>query len=124
MEKAGDNMLRSKLKDCLRWATIRSERVGRMPPEVTLDDLFQLWVAQKGRCALTDIALQMKGPFGVTIDRIDPRGGYERGNVALVTKRANGAKGDMTLEEFAQLCKEFLRVHRRRGSVQPPITPR
>lgn len=69
-----------------------------------------MWERQRGRCALTGVMMEMRGPHGVTLDRIDPTRGYYRDNVVLVTLRANQAKGNMTMREFRQLCRQVLKA--------------
>jgi hypothetical protein len=100
--------LKSKLRDCLRWAQMRCGARGRPQPQITLASLIKMWDRQRGRCALTRVPLEMAGAFGVTIDRIDPTRGYRRNNVVLVTLRANQAKGNMTMREFRRLCRQVL----------------
>jgi hypothetical protein len=104
-----DNNVR-KLRDCLRWARIRCETAGRPVPQITVPGLLKMWERQHGRCALTDVALKLSGPHGATLDRINPKRGYQRDNVVSVSKRANQAKGDMTIREFRQLCRRVLAI--------------
>jgi hypothetical protein len=79
-------MIQKNLKDCLRWAGVRSEQRGDPPPNFTLRFLLRLWERQGGRCALTGARLtcRARAPLGVTLDRIDPNKPYtqpaERGN--------------------------------------------
>lgn len=49
------------------------------------------------------------GPFTPSIDRIDSSKGYTQDNVRIVSLRFNQCKRDLTDEEFAALCREFLR---------------
>ncbi len=51
---------------------------------------------------------KLYNPYCVTIDRINPTGGYIRENVQLVSRRANIAKSDMTLSEFVDFCRAVL----------------
>jgi hypothetical protein len=101
--------LNTKLKDCLRWAHKRCHSKGSAPPRVTLRWLHKLWIRQGGRCWLTGVPMEMKGPFSVTLDQIRPSRGYYYDNTALVTRRANLAKGDMTMREFRKVCRQVLR---------------
>jgi hypothetical protein len=100
--------LKSKLRDCLRWAQLRCEARGRPQPQITLASLSKMWDRQRGRCALTGTPMEMSGSFSATIDRINPTRGYCRDNVVLVTLRANQAKGNMTMREFRRLCRQVL----------------
>ena len=44
------------------------------------------------------------GPASPTIDRIDPRKGYTRDNIHVISKRANQLKNDATVEELKKIC--------------------
>jgi hypothetical protein len=106
------------LKDCLRWAQLRSARRGHSPPEFTVRFLLKLWERQGGRCALTGARLVClaRSPLGVTLDRIDPRKSYTRRNTAIVARWANAAKGEFSAEHFQKLCRQAVRfqyAHRR-----------
>jgi hypothetical protein len=61
----------------------------------------------------------------VTLDRIDPALGYVPGNVALVTRRVNGAKGGLPLDAFIVLCEQVAAEARRkrRGVPAPAVAP-
>src|SRR5262245_2386250 len=106
--------LRTKLKDCLRWAQIRCKNRDRPAPQITLAWLQRQWERQGGRCAWTGAKMEMSGPLGVTLDRINPARFYQRDNVVLATMGANRAKGDMTTLEFRRLCRQVLRTHNQR----------
>jgi hypothetical protein len=103
-----DKAIRAKLKDCLRWARMRCEAYGGPAPQVTPLWLARLWQRQRGRCYWTGVPLELNGPNGATLDRINPVRGYQRDNVVLATRRANAAKGDMTVREFRDLCRLVL----------------
>lgn len=81
---------------------------------ISLDALELLWTAQGGRCALTgwDMTMELgRGvvPTNCSIDRIDPKNGYEVGNVQLVCRVANVAKSDMTQSDFLAMCRSVVR---------------
>ena len=98
-----NDAIRRKLRDCLYWASMRSANRPALPKiDIDLSYLERLWRRQSGRCALTGAPLQIRGPFGVTIDRINPARGYTKRNVKLVGRSANAAKHDMTPAEFRQ----------------------
>lgn len=79
--------------------------------DLDLPYLAELWIDQKGRCALTGIVMEHKGGdlwnknfrrFG--IDRIDNNKGYIKGNVRLTCHWSNNAKSTMSDDEL----KEFI----------------
>jgi hypothetical protein len=45
------------------------------------------------------------GPWSPTLDRIDNRKGYVRGNVAVISARANNLKGDATAAEHRRIAE-------------------
>jgi hypothetical protein len=79
----------------------------------TRDDLYDLWVKQKGLCALTGWEMTTRRNTGlsktnISIDRIDSGRGYELENVQLVCAAANKAKWDLPEDEFLALCKAVI----------------
>lgn len=74
--------------------------------ELSLEDIFELWTDQQGRCAFTGIALQ-KYPRTWSIDRIDNSCGYTPGNVQLVFKEINLMRGSLTVEKFVAYCHQI-----------------
>jgi hypothetical protein len=66
--------------------------------DIRLPDLSELWIKQKGRCDLTGVIMNFdtgtweeKNHNGCSIDRIDSKKGYVKGNVRLLTHWANNA---------------------------------
>lgn len=91
-----------------------SERLGKIQTRakqrgitctITADDLESLWKDQEGKCLYTrEYMLTGYGlrnhPQVVSVDRISPARGYEPGNIALCTARANSIKQDMNMLEL------------------------
>ena len=70
-----------------------------------LDYLVAIHESQQGRCALTGFEMSHEIGNGrawanISIDRIDPTKGYERGNVRLVCAAVNLMRNDMTDDEL------------------------
>jgi hypothetical protein len=84
------------------------------PKTIEVDEyqLYDLGVSQGWKCALTNRALQFKpgrgkkNPYICTIDRINSKKGYVKGNVQLVTWISNWAKGEFTKSQFVKMCKD------------------
>lgn len=88
--------------------------------EHTIDTKYlkNLWVNQKGCCALTGKIMVIFGPRGtpdfwnsISIDRIDSNKGYIEGNVQLVCTAVNIMKMDMTNEFFIDFCESVAEYH-------------
>lgn len=69
------------------------------------EDIHHVWQRQKGKCALTGVAM-CKHPRTWSIDRIDNTCGYVPSNIQLVTKDINMMRGSLTVEEFVSYCRQ------------------
>lgn len=78
---------------------------------------MNLYLAQSGRCALSGLKFHdetfphalVKKPFSLSIDRIDPREGYDLDNVQLVLVAVNFARnqwGDDVLRQISWAITE------------------
>jgi hypothetical protein len=87
----------------------RAKKKGMMF-EIDKRYLWDLFVSQDRRCALTEMILTFQTRSKVydgtaSLDRIDSDLGYIKGNVQWVHKTINVMKLDLTQEEFIQMCK-------------------
>lgn len=71
---------------------------------ITLKYLIDLWNEQNGVCAITNKPMSFKknNLYTVSIDRIDSNIGYFEGNIQLVCKAINLAKGQHTNNEIIE----------------------
>ena len=87
--------------------------------EVSKFDVYEVGEAQNWLCAITGEPLEfVRGgsnwqnkwcnPQSCTIDRIDPTKGYVKGNIQLLTHRANTWKSNFTHEELEDISRKFL----------------
>jgi hypothetical protein len=108
LEASSAKDVERKIKDCLRWSNVRTDRRPHLPSnDLTFEHLLDLLKRQSYRCALTNIALTKSGPQSATIDRIEGHGGYRQRNVRWVAKFANSAKGTMPDLEFMGWWEAF-----------------
>jgi len=115
------------MKDLLAQALRRARsraRKRRLPFDLGLADLEDLWLAQEGRCAISGIAFHdlrfgeafVKYPFAPSLDRVAPAKGYVTSNVRLVCTAANFARnewGDDVLRQIAHGIVATERVQER-----------
>jgi hypothetical protein len=75
--------------------------------ELELADLQAVWDAQGGLCHYTRLPMTFiaKDHFKVSLDRLDPAGGYTRGNVVLCASTINLMKRNLTLPVFESMVK-------------------
>lgn len=71
--------------------------------DITVED-----VRVPERCPVFNMPFQENTDYAASLDRIDSSQGYVRGNVQVISARANTLKNDATLEELEQLLA-FLR---------------
>ena len=94
-------------------------------PSVTREYLERLFEEQNGKCAISGVDIKFadtiksvkRGGDTASIDRIDPDGPYEIGNIHWVHKVVNIMKGRMTTDELVQWCRQI--VCNRDGVVNP-----
>lgn len=76
------------------------------PFNITRDYLEALFGEQDGRCFYTGRMMTVEpGPDAVSLERRDPRRGYEIGNVVLACWAVNDTKGSLTDDAFIALCR-------------------
>jgi hypothetical protein len=72
-----------------------------------------LWIHQSGICALSGIPMTFyfdsgRVPTNISVDRIDPKQGYIKGNLQLVCMAVNQMKSDLTIEQLKYFCRSIL----------------
>ncbi|MGH7395698.1 MAG: hypothetical protein ACREJF_08895 [Candidatus Methylomirabilales bacterium] len=96
-----------RLAKLLQKARQRAKMRG-MPATITLSDLLPA----PTHCPVLGLELQYGGlvtvPGTASLDRIDSARGYERGNVRVISMRANSLKSNATLAELEALV-EYMR---------------
>jgi hypothetical protein len=76
--------------------------------------LHELWVSQKGRCAVSGVQMTHKVAVGLfhptngSVDRINNALGYIEGNVRLVCRIVNIMKHTLTDSELKKWCKAII----------------
>lgn len=91
------------LKYILKYAKQHAKQKGNLF-DITEGDLVNCLLAQDNKCALTGIKMKTFGPYGISLDRIDPSKGYIKNNIQLVCWLINRMKSDLSQDEFITLC--------------------
>lgn len=95
-------------------AKARKRALVRCPTEdpITTKQLYDLWKQQDGRCPISGSRLTWgEGKITATslsLDRIDPRFGYDAHNVRLVCYAVNAFKGQMSDQEMLAMAKAIV----------------
>lgn len=104
------NTLEGRLKRLLSTIKNRNENY-----DLDIEYLLNMYKQQEGKCALTGIKMLYKNdsnrrthPFMISVDRIDPKLGYIKGNVRLLTVAANFALNEWGEEVFKIVCRAYL----------------
>lgn len=92
---------------------------------VTIEYIWDLFISQNRKCALTDLFLEMRNRdyhnkegcgvhmFGTaSLDRINSKIGYIVGNVQWVHKQINRMKFDIPQNQFINFCKQITKWQR------------
>lgn len=97
--------LKGTLSNKLQSAKRRAKKDG-MSFDLDLPFITNLWEEQGGLCAKTGIEMGRIGDgwLSPSIDRKDPRFGYEKENVQWTCWRYNDAKSNMSDEAFMSMC--------------------
>jgi len=95
------------LREHLRRAKYRNQEI-----DITLDDLLEQWTKQSGICPYTGVKLvhpiRIKNESFIhmaSLDRIDSKFGYIKGNIQFISTAANLAKNNMTHKQMIEFCK-------------------
>jgi hypothetical protein len=90
------------------WHIIQSNAAKRgIYIDITIDDAWDVYVNQKGKCALTGWGIKLSSSLSQTasLDRIDSSQGYVKGNIQWLHKDVNRAKNVMSQKDFVEMCK-------------------
>lgn len=90
---------------------------------VDVDYVYEIGAHQDFFCALTGDELEFSrggskwlgkwcNPYSCTIDRIDSNKGYVKGNIQLITWKANCIKQHVPQDEFIEFCKDVAYWHK------------
>lgn len=104
-----DYILKMRLNDSKQRAKKRN-----IYNDIIIDDLYELWNIQNGKCAISGIELTTESYNGrvntnVSIDRIDSTKGYTKLNIQLVCSAVNMMKGALSTDELIFFCKNILK---------------
>jgi hypothetical protein len=87
--------------------------------EVTIEELWQLFLKQERKCALSGLPLQFEANNkrivgNASLDRKDATQGYTLDNVQWVHTTINQMKWDMPQDQFLLFCKTITNYNERR----------
>jgi hypothetical protein len=98
--------LAQKLRYCHKPSNRRVKR--GIEVNITIDDVMEMYDRQGGKCAVTGIEMTHSiGGFmtNASIDRLDPDGHYELGNIRLVCTGVNIMRMRLTDEDLGHWCE-------------------
>lgn len=96
------------------WRSIINSASSRkINVDFTKEDLWNLWLKQDGKCALSGISLKLphstedwnSRDFSASLDRIDSSICYTISNVQWVSKFINISKWSMGQERYIEICR-------------------
>jgi len=97
----------------------RTAKARNIPFVVSMNFLWQLYLKQGQKCAITGDKLC--SITEASLDRIDSSKGYTEDNVQWVSKQANLSKHLMSMQELQEFCKKVLNNANQQPSVELTI---
>lgn len=108
-----EEFIRSYVKHMLHNASIRAAKKG-IEFNITEDDIII-----PNKCPLLEVPLKIgtkdNYEYSPSLDRKDNTRGYVKGNVWIISKKANSMKNSATAEELNVFCKNVLRYSLNNG---------
>ena len=86
--------------------TIRGAVSRNLEFSLTIDKMWDMFMKQNGKCALTGEPISLNNPQTASIDRIDSNRGYIEGNVQWVHVKVNLLKSNFSENEFISWCQK------------------
>lgn len=87
----------------------------KVPGSIKLDEqmIVNLAEIQKYKCALTDVVFDIESKwYKPSLDRIDSDKGYTPDNLRLVAWIVNHCRGDLTDQDFIDMCEKVARKNK------------
>lgn len=105
-----DRVLMSAIRQRLVDARSRCKKFGKESPTVTDQELYEIYLEQNRKCALTGatLVLEKEHPLCLSLDQKDPTQGYTKENVQWLAWAVNRAKGDLPMHDFYGMCQAVL----------------
>lgn len=102
---------------------LRFKRRSKISFDITIEDVWNLFLRQEKRCALTGLPIDFSNnrtrsqkyngiSCTASIDRIDSKKGYTKDNVQLVHKDVNMMKNQYSRDYFIDMCRAVINHHR------------
>ena len=100
-----------------RWAQQAYTRCKKramkynVPIDIEIQDIYDILMALGGRCPVFGVKMRIKGRDGrmtsrsASVDRLDPDKGYVKGNITVLSVRANLIKSAYTSAEILVVGK-------------------
>lgn len=103
-----------KLSSLLRTRKSKARKAG-IEFSITADDFEPTYFCPLLRSIEFNFSNDGKSrSSSMSLDRIDPTKGYVKGNVQLISQRANRIKNNATLEEFEEIAYNWRKLEERR----------
>ena len=82
--------------------------------DLTPEYVKQLWNECGGICPMTGVPMLKKSyvndPFSMSVDRLDPKKGYIKGNVRLISRWYNIARSNWGDKFVLEMCQRVIKI--------------
>jgi hypothetical protein len=92
------------LVSALECGVARLLILGKVPCDLTIEQLLALHVQQGGLCAVTKMLMLIKHDdlLSISVDRVDNTKAYTISNVVLTCRWVNWARNKFSIQEFTE----------------------
>jgi hypothetical protein len=98
-------------KKCLLYSAQLNARQKNLECTITEDDIEIPTTCPLLGCVLTNIQGAGRQATNMSIDRIDPSMGYIKGNIQIISDKANRMKQNATKEELVRFAEGVLSIY-------------
>jgi hypothetical protein len=95
----------------IAWFNAKVRRAKQRSYEftITIEDIWDIYIAQDKVCALSGVPIDFKGT--ASLDRVDNSQGYVRENIQIVHKDVNYMKYTYSQDYFIKMCNLVASKH-------------
>lgn len=124
-EKRRAHLKRNIPQRIFEYAANRARRRG-LDFNITLEDVLEVWTdtCPVFKEELTDTygsGKSVRSPYNYSLDRIDSSKGYIKGNLQILSYKANLMKSDATPKELVAFAKGILELFDKSGEYTQPV---
>lgn len=116
------------ISGCYWNRLIRGAQKRKLVFEVEIENVWELFELQNGRCAISGLPIQLVKDYTnnrklntASLDRIDNSKGYIQGNIQWVHREINMMRRNMSMKKFLYFCRTINQYNDSKSTIQSGI---